>query len=80
MTGKTIEITNAAKPTEVIGEAASATSEDALAAVEAAKQAFPAWANVSAAERVTMLKAASKTVMENSDLKLRFCLRRTGGV
>lgn len=57
-----LTITNPAKPSEVVGEAASATREQALEAVAAAKEAFPAWAALSPTERGALLTEANATV------------------
>ncbi|WP_413542625.1 aldehyde dehydrogenase family protein [Citricoccus nitrophenolicus] len=61
-TEKTLTITNPAKPSEVVGEAAAATREQALEAVAAAKEAFPAWAALSPTERGALLTEANATV------------------
>lgn len=61
-----LTITNPAKPSETVGYAASATDEQALQAVKAAKESFPAWAALTADERAKFLQAAADTVMANA--------------
>ena len=63
----TMEILDPARPSQVVGEAAAATSWQAEAAVEAAKQAFPGWAATSPQRRAELLMAASETVMADSE-------------
>lgn len=61
-TEATLTITNPARPSEVVGHAAAATRDQALAAVAAAKEAFPAWAALTPAERAAYLTEANTTV------------------
>lgn len=62
-----LTIVNPAKPSEVVGQAAAASREQALAAVAAAQDAFPAWAALSGAERGEALTAAAAAIMEGSE-------------
>lgn len=61
-TEQTLIITNPAKPSEVVGHAAAASRKQALSAVAAAKDAFPAWAALSPGERAAYLTQANATV------------------
>ncbi|MBX3014280.1 MAG: aldehyde dehydrogenase family protein [Caldilineaceae bacterium] len=60
--GATFENRNPAKTDEVIGNFPSATAEDVLRAVEAAKAAAPAWANLPAPARGAILDKASQII------------------
>jgi 1-pyrroline-5-carboxylate dehydrogenase len=61
---KTFDSTNPAKPSEVIGRFASATSEQAARAVDAAYATFRTWSRVPAAERAAYLIEAAKRMRE----------------
>ena len=50
-TANRIESVNPCRPTEIVGTTASATSEDALAALEAAWKAYDSWSRLSAEAR-----------------------------
>lgn len=65
-TTATMQIMNPAKPSELVGEAASATTDQALEAVAAAKAAFSDWSDMTPQQRAEQLLAASETVMEDS--------------
>jgi acyl-CoA reductase-like NAD-dependent aldehyde dehydrogenase len=58
-TDRYLPIIDPARPDVVIGEAAAATEAQALAAVAAAKAAFPAWSGRSAKERADAMVASS---------------------
>jgi RHH-type proline utilization regulon transcriptional repressor/proline dehydrogenase/delta 1-pyrroline-5-carboxylate dehydrogenase len=57
--GKWIDSHNPANRKQLVGRAAAATVEQARAAVEAAKQAFPAWRDTPAQERARLLFRAA---------------------
>jgi acyl-CoA reductase-like NAD-dependent aldehyde dehydrogenase len=57
-TTETLTIVDPAKPGVVVGEAASASSQDVDDAVAAAKSAFPAWSALSAKERAAAMAEA----------------------
>ena len=66
---------NPARPAELVGEAACASSEDVDAACEAAHAAFPAWALLSYAERADYLrKIAAHVTADEAELKSRIRL------
>ena len=50
------DIFNPARPSELVGHAASATEKDVEDAVQAAHAAFPSWAALSFAERAAKLR------------------------
>ncbi|MFC7401386.1 aldehyde dehydrogenase family protein [Citricoccus sp. GCM10030269] len=79
-TDQKLTITNPAKPSEVVGEAAAATRDQALAAVAAAKEAFPGWAARSAAERAELLTEAAGTVMVDSEREAAILSAENGKV
>src|SRR5699024_11929839 len=52
---------------EIVGVAAAATTDQALEAVAAAKEAFDDWAGITPHRRAELLLAAVETVMEDSE-------------
>ena len=79
-TEKTLDVRNPARPSETVGTAAAASREQALAAVAAAKEAFPAWAATSAQDRAQALQAAAGTIMENAEEDARILSSENGKV
>src|SRR5690625_668065 len=79
-TAATMRVMNPAKPSDLIGEAASATANQALEAVAAAKAAFPEWAATPPKRRAEMLLAASETVMNNAETEAAVLSGETGKV
>lgn len=69
--GKTFDIFNPARPSELIGKAADASIGDAEAAIEAARQAFPAWSALSYHERGAYLTKISEILGDEADIKYR---------
>ncbi|MBF4161325.1 aldehyde dehydrogenase [Nocardioides acrostichi] len=63
---------------EVATRAAAAGAEDAIAAVEAAAAAFPAWSQTSPAERRALLDAAAATLEAKADQFAAATLAETG--
>ncbi|RNB79081.1 aldehyde dehydrogenase family protein [Brevibacillus nitrificans] len=57
---KVTDVTNPASLTEVVGQVALCSKEDVQQAIDAAEQAFPAWASTPAAKRAELVKEASK--------------------
>ncbi len=55
----TRDVTNPARPGEVVGQVAEATAEDAVAAIDAAVAAFPDWSSTPVADRAAMLRRAA---------------------
>ncbi len=76
----TMEIRNPARPSQIVGLAAAATRDQALAAVAAAKYAFPQWAATSPQRRAELLLAASETVMEDAENEARLLSDENGKV
>ena len=79
-TTSTLPITNPAKPAEIVGEAASATTAQALEAVAAAKEAFDDWAELTPHRRAELLLAAVETVMEDSETEAALLSAENGKV
>lgn len=70
--GGTYDIFNPARPSELVGKAASGTKEDVDEAVRAAHAAFPAWSGLSYAERAAMLRNVAKELAaDQADLTAR---------
>lgn len=57
---KVTDVTNPASLTEVVGQVALCSKDDVQQAIDAAEQAFPAWASTPAAKRAELVKEASK--------------------
>jgi acyl-CoA reductase-like NAD-dependent aldehyde dehydrogenase len=64
---------------EAAGSAAAAGREDARAAVEAAKEAFPAWAAAPPAQRRELLSAAAALLLERQEQIAAIVTEETGG-
>jgi len=70
--GRTYAVNNPADPDELVGEAARADKDDVDLAVNAAAQAFPAWAALSFQERGEYLrKVAERIVQDPVELQAR---------
>ncbi len=70
--GATYAIHNPARPDELVGHAAAATTDDVEDAVQAAHRAFPSWAALSFGERANMLRAiADKLNADEDDIAYR---------
>ena len=73
--GETYSLFNPARPDELVGRAASATTADVDAAFNAAHDAFPAWANLTYRERADYLsRVAHHLTADEEDLKRRIHL------
>ncbi len=76
-TGRTYEIHNPARPSELVGHAAAADASDIDAAARAAHAAFPAWSALSYDDRATYLrKITEELVADEADVAYRsrlFC-------
>ena len=74
--------TDPGKPSRVVAEVVQAGEADAAAAVEAAREAFPAWAARSASERAEVLVAAAAWLRERrpllAALQVRECAKPWG--
>lgn len=79
-TERTLTITNPARPTEVVGHAAAASREQAVAAVAAAKEAFPAWAATSPADRASALMEAAAAALEGSEAEAALLSAENGKI
>lgn len=70
--GAVYDIYNPARPTELVGHAASATTNDVNDAVLAAHAAFPMWSSQSFAERANILrKIAGQLSADQNDIQYR---------
>jgi acyl-CoA reductase-like NAD-dependent aldehyde dehydrogenase len=65
---------------EIIGYAASATTEDARAGVAAAQAAWPAWAALPAAERVKTVLAALEGLDADADQRAELLTKENGKI
>ena len=66
-TDETLKIADPGKPGAVVGEAASASTQDVADAVAAAKEAFPAWAALGAKERARLMAEAIAGIADDRD-------------
>jgi acyl-CoA reductase-like NAD-dependent aldehyde dehydrogenase len=66
-TDDVLRIADPARPGVVVGEAASASTDDVVDAVAAAKAAFPAWSALSAQERAAMMAEAIAGIADDRD-------------
>ncbi len=65
--GAVYDLYNPARPSELVGHAAAATREDMNTAVEAAHDAFPAWAELGFKERAKQLRDIAKALTADED-------------
>ena len=65
--GRTYPITSPARKTDVLGEFQTSTPQDALAAVEAARDALPGWSRMPAPVRAGFLFRALEIMRERAD-------------
>jgi aldehyde dehydrogenase (NAD+) len=77
--GGTFPVVNPADQRE-IGEAALGTSADAEAAVEAAHQAFPTWAELPAPQRAELLYKVGQAILEQKEELARLLTMEEGKV
>jgi 1-pyrroline-5-carboxylate dehydrogenase len=63
-TAATFSSLNPARPAELIGTHTAATADDALAALDAAEAAFPAWSRTPVKTRVQLLLRAAQLIRE----------------
>lgn len=63
--GATYEVRNPARPSELVGMAAAATTEDVDSAMDAAQAAFPEWAALSYEERAAYLRKINEAVVSD---------------
>lgn len=65
--GRTYEIRNPARPSEVVGMAAAASTDDVDAAMIAAQAAFPEWSSLSYQERAAYLTKINEAVVADEN-------------
>jgi succinate-semialdehyde dehydrogenase/glutarate-semialdehyde dehydrogenase len=75
--GKTFDVYNPATG-EVIGRAALGDREDAVAALEAASRAFPAWSKTTGEERCRLLKKAGQIIYDRVESLARIITLEQG--
>ena len=76
-TGQTFDVDNPATG-EVIGRAALGDRVDAIAALEAASRAFPAWSHTTGDERSNLLKKAGQIIYDKSEYLARIITLEQG--
>jgi acyl-CoA reductase-like NAD-dependent aldehyde dehydrogenase len=76
----TFPVYDPAQTGAIIGYAAAASADDALAAVAAAEAAWPAWAALSAADRVAIVLKALSTLEEDNDARTDVLSRENGKI
>ena len=76
----TFPVYDPARTGAVIGHAAAASRDDALAAVAAAEAAWPAWAVLSAAERVAIVLKALEGLEADNDARTDILSRENGKI
>lgn len=77
------DIHNPARPTELVGRAASGTTSDVDHAVRAAHAAFKGWSRLSFSERAAMLRKVAKAMSEDQgdlDARSRIFTREHGKI
>lgn len=72
------EVINPARPNEVVGRAASASSEDARTAIEAAAAAQPGWWAMGWSERADRLRRIAEAVTEGTEERAELLTRENG--
>ena len=60
--GRVYDLFNPARPSELVGHAASASKEDMAEAVEAAHAAFPAWAALGPEARIAKMRDIARAL------------------
>jgi acyl-CoA reductase-like NAD-dependent aldehyde dehydrogenase len=75
-----LDVRDPARPTDRVGYAAAATRDQALAAVDAARRAFPAWAARSAPERADMVLASLASLVDHHEADAEILTRENGKV
>jgi acyl-CoA reductase-like NAD-dependent aldehyde dehydrogenase len=76
----TFPVYDPAQTGAIIGYAAAASADDALAAVAAAEAAWPAWAAMSATERVAIVLKALEGLGSDSDARTDILSRENGKI
>ena len=65
--GRSYELYNPARPSELVGHAAAASHEDVDQAVQAGHRAFPAWSALSHRERAEHLRAVAQALSADEE-------------
>jgi len=80
LTGESFQVFDPARPSEVVGQVASARQQDALDAVAAADRAFPEWAALAPDRRARMLIDALDALKDGLDDRIELLVRENGKV
>ncbi len=73
-----LEVRDPARPSVIVGRAAAATRDDAVAAVAAAKAAFPQWSGFTPQERAKRIAAAMENTADYRDEDARLLSQENG--
>jgi alpha-ketoglutaric semialdehyde dehydrogenase len=76
--GQTFDLTNPADNRQVVARYAAGAAEDALAAIQAARKAFPAWSALTPVARGRILSRAAQ-ILDSRKSELAECLTREEG-
>ncbi len=79
-TDDVLRIADPGKPGRIVGEAAAASRDDVADAVRAAKDAFPAWAALSATERAAKLAEAIAGIADDRDTDAEILSQENGKI
>jgi acyl-CoA reductase-like NAD-dependent aldehyde dehydrogenase len=75
-----LRIRDPGRPDDVVGDAAAATRDQALAAVEAAKRAFPSWSARTSQERAELVLASLGALAVHHDADAEILTRENGKI
>jgi aldehyde dehydrogenase len=76
--GQRFEVRNPARPSEVVGTLASGNAQDVVAAVAAAKRAFPEWRDTPLVDRIARLNEAADRIIGLDDEVSELLTREMG--
>jgi acyl-CoA reductase-like NAD-dependent aldehyde dehydrogenase len=79
-TEEVLEVADPGKPGVIVGQAASASPQDVLDAVAAAKLAYPEWAGLSAHERAGLMRDAIAEIAEDRDTDAAILSQENGKI
>lgn len=77
-TGERLTVRNPARPSEVVGSLAAGTEADVAAAVDAAREAFPAWRDTALEDRLARLSEAADRIVGLPDDVAEILTREMG--
>lgn len=79
-TSESFHVCDPARPADIVGHVASASQDDALAAVDAADRAFGDWSRLSPEKRAQMLCDALDALKDGLDERIELLVRENGKV